>query len=172
MDGQPQHDLKQMSKKELAALEELQEDMEDEKEDDAFEQMLDNIELQEDYPAPQPDEKMNAHTFLHKAAFASKDTVRTTFLQEGELGRPLFTVRFLMDMHDVSKYYLDPLLKKLKLDEATYNGIANYFWEKIQNITQSGMSNKGFAMNLNVTQKRDTVRTRNRNTEGLKNQPK
>jgi len=37
---------------------------------------------------------------------------------------------------------------------------ADYFRQKILNITDSGMSKDGFAMNLNVTKKMDTIRKR------------
>lgn len=148
-------------------LREMEEEQEDKAEDMSEDQFQLSKEVQEAYGSPEPDEKQNQHTFLHKATFDSPDTVKTTFLSESELGRPLFNVRFLLDMHDISKYYLDPILKDLRL-EPQHNGIANYFWEKIQNITGSGMSNKGFSMNLNVTRKMDTVRKRIRDTSKLK----
>ncbi len=117
-------------------------------------QMEDSAEWQDAYGSPEPDEQQNAHTFIHKATFDSDDTVRTTWLSESELGRPLFSVRFLLDMEDISKFYIDPLAKRMKVE----NRIADYFANKIQNTTDSGMSNKGFAMNLNVTRKMDTTR--------------
>ncbi len=157
------------SSEELQALE----DMQDEQSEDSFdEQQLLNKEYGEGYPIPEPEERINSAAFLNKAAFQAKDTVKTTFLTEGELGRPLFNVRFLLDMHDITKHYLDNEIKKLnKLkpedeDEDDFkdsNRIANYFLEKVRNITDSGMSNKGFAMNLNVTRKMDSTRTKNRN---------
>ena len=76
-------------------------------------------------------------------------------------------------MEDIAKYYLDPLLVSLKeeqealkekgkpyvdIDVEKNNGIANYFYNKIQNVTDSGMSNMGFSMNLNVTRKMDATR--------------
>lgn len=157
MDGQPQYDLSKLS---VDQLEELEEDMEDQKEEDMENQFDVTSDLQEGYGSPIPDEKHNAHAFLNKAAFIAEDTVRTTFLKEEELGRPIFTVRFMMDMEDVSHYYLDSVLRSLKLNPTEWNGISNYFKAKIQNVTHSGMSNKGFAMNLNVTQKKDMTRKR------------
>ena len=44
------------------------------------------------------------------------------------------------------------------------NGIAHYFGEKTENITASGLSNKGFAMNINVTRKMDATRKRTRDS--------
>ncbi len=112
------------------------------------------------------EDTQNAHSFLHKATFGDEEnTIRTTFLHEGELGKGLFTVRFIMDMVDVSKFYLDPVCKELKIN----NRISEYLQAKIINVTTSGMSNKGFAMNLNVTRKMDSTRQRaTGNIENLK----
>ena len=132
-------------------------DMQEEAADDAQdEQLLNTQEFQEAYGSPEPEEKQNQHSFLHKAAFESKDTVRTTNLNEFELGRPMFNVRFLLDMEDISKFYLDEMGEEYKIP----NKIADYFRQKILNITDSGMSKDGFAMNLNVTKKMDTIRKR------------
>lgn len=158
MDGQQTNDITPEDMEEMMELRE--EELEDNQEDN----FITNQELVEGYGGVQPDETLNAHSFLHKAAFGSRDTVRTTFLQEGELGRPLFTVRFMLDMEDIAHYYLDPLLREMNLNPKDYNLIATYFWQKIQNVTQSGMSNKGFAMNLNVTRKMDTIRRRVKNS--------
>lgn len=129
-------------------------------EDQSEDQFLQNQELMSAYPAPEPEERMNAHTFLHKAAFGEVDTTKTTFLSESELGRPLFSVRFMLKMEDVAKYYLDSLIREFGLKPEEYNKIANYFKADVQNTTDSGMSNKGFSMNLNVTRRMDATRRR------------
>lgn len=116
-------------------------------------------EFQEDYPAPEPEEKINQWSIIDKATKAP-NTLRTTFLTEYELGKPLFSVRFYQNFHDLSRHYLDPIFKKRQLDVDRDNLVASYFYRKVQNITNSGMSNKGFTMNLNVTNKRDTTRKR------------
>ncbi len=153
-------------------LEEMQSQQEDDASETQAEQMMNQQEFQEGYGAPEPEEKQNQFQFLNKAVFDSPDYTRTTFLTESELGRPLFNVRFLLDMHDISKYYLDSMIKAMGGEPNKDNKIAGYFWEKIQNITGSGMSNKGFAMNLSVTKKMDTVRRRvrdlNKPMEGKK----
>ena len=153
--------LDNLSEDEMEVLKEV---ADDQKEDEMEDQMDMSSEMQEAYGYPQQEEKHNAHTFLSKAAFSSNDTVKTTYLSEWELGRPLFSVRFLSDLHDLSKHYLDDIFLDLGLIPEENNKIAKYFWEKIQNITNSGMSNKGFTMNLNVTQKKDMVRKRIRTT--------
>ncbi|KKL49762.1 hypothetical protein LCGC14_2312250 [marine sediment metagenome] len=135
-------------------LEELEE-MQDEAADDAQEdQLLNTKEFQDAYGSPEPEEKQNQHSFLHKAAFDSLDTLRVTNLNEFELGRPMFNVRFLLDMEDIAKFYLDEMAKILNVP----NKVAEYFHDKISNITDSGMSKDGFTANLNVTKKMDTIR--------------
>ena len=164
MDGTQSDNLDQLTPMEI---DDMEMDAQDDKEEDIEDQMQLSDELKEAYGAVEPEEKQNAHSFLHKATFDSSNTVRTTFLNESELGRPMFSVRFLSDMANISHYYLNPLLKELKVDPLKFNGIANYFESKIQTITNSGMSNRGFAMNLNVTRKMDATRKRER-IENLK----
>ena len=151
-------------------LEEMQ-DMQDEASQDvADDQREDTAEWQEAYGSPEPEEKHNQHTFLSNAVKAL-DTVRTTYLDEWELGRPMFSVRFLLDMEDISKLYLDEISDNLSTeDNPVNNNVANYFRQKILNITDSGMSKEGFAMNLNVTKKMDMLRKKVRvnNIENLK----
>ena len=106
---------------------------------------------------------MNAHSFLHKAVFDQQETLKTTFLTEGELGRPDFSTRFLLSIKTVAEDLIDPLAKELGLE----NGIAHYFGEKVENITSSGLSNKGFSMNINVTRKMDATRKKVREIEPL-----
>lgn len=144
-----------LTAEELQEVEELQEDMAEDAEDDRKDQ---DEEWREGYGSPEPEEKQNQHSFLHKAAYGGGDTVRTTFLSQEELGRPLFNVRFLMDLEDISKWYLDSYAKKYGQDGL--NRVSDYFLQKIHNITDSGMSNDGFSMKLNVTKKIDSVRQR------------
>ncbi len=146
-------------------LEEMQETQEDMGEDAQEEQLLNSQEFQEAYGSPEPEEKQNQHSFLHKSAFDTNDTVRITNLNEFELGKPMFSVRFLLDMEDISKFYLDKMAKEHDI----INNISNYFRQKILNITDSGMSRDGFTALLNVTKKMDTVRKKVRvsNIENL-----
>lgn len=134
-------------------------DQEEESLEDAEQRYEENLDLQDDYPAPEPEEKHNQWTILDKA-FKSKDTIKTTYLSEQELGRPLFSVRFYGTYRDLSTHYLDVELDQLGFDAAQSNIVKKYFIHKIMNVTDSGMSNKGFAMNLNVTHKRDSTRKR------------
>ena len=138
-------------------LEEVQEDAAADADEDRMQRAQ---EFQEGYGYPTPDEKHNQHTFLSNAV-KSEDTTRVTYLDKEELGRPLFSVRFLLDMEDVANHYLNPIadhLSKYKKDKIVKNKISQYFFMKVLNITDSGMSKEGFAMNLNVTKKMDTTR--------------
>lgn len=148
-----------------------EEQTEDATEDSMEDQYLNNLGLAEAYGAPEPEEKMNPSTFLHKAAFSKDiDVVRSTFLHPEELGKPLFTTRFMMKMEDISKYYLDDICKNLGVP----NKIAQYFRADIINTAESGMSNKGFIANLNVTRRTDATKRRARipiqNSKGGKNE--
>ena len=140
--------------------EEAQEDAAADTDEDRLQRTQD---LQEAYGYPTPDEKHNQHTFLSKAV-EGDNTVRVTYLDKEELGRPLFSVRFLLDMEDVANHYLNPIAEYLKGN----NKISQYFFQKVLNITDSGMSKEGFAMNLNVTKKMDTTRKK-LSAESLKN---
>ena len=137
-------------------IQQAMDDMAEEQGEDTEEnRLLSNMEFQEGY-ADQPEERQNAHTFLSKAVFDQPRTLKTTFLTEGELGRPDFSVRFLSSIKTVAQDLIDSLARELNLA----NGVANYFEDKIENITASGLSNRGFSMNMNVTRKMDATRKR------------
>ncbi len=156
-------DIQLLQQMEQESLEESQDLKEDEQED----QYELSQELLDSYNAIEPEEKFNQFTILSNALRAP-DTVKTTWLSESELGRPLFNIRFLLDMEDIAKYYIDPLLNGMKLDPDQFNAIAVYFKAKKENVTSSGMSNKGFAMNLSVTKKVDATRKRIKNITDMK----
>lgn len=153
-----------LTPEQLEEIQEFQEDMADDQQEDQFDNTQ---EFQDAYGSPEPEEKQNQHSFLHKAAYGTEDTVRTTFLNQEELGRPLFAIRFLLDLEDISKWYLDDYAKLYGKHEI--NRVSDYFNQKVKNITDSGMSNDGFSMKLNVTKKIDSVRRRVRgNVENFK----
>jgi hypothetical protein len=146
-------------------LEEMQNLQKEEAEDQQDEQQLDQDAWKEAYGYPEPEEKHGSHEFISKSVFELPDVEKATFLNESELGRPLFNVRFLLDMEDISRYYIDPLAKVFMVE----NKIANYFREKIVNVCSSGLSNQGFIQNMNVTRKVDMTKKRVRNPiENLK----
>jgi hypothetical protein len=136
-------------------IQDMEDLKEDEMDDQLDDQMLAQEEWKEAYGVPEPEEKHNQHTFLARS-LDIPSSEKVTFLTESELGRPLFSIRFLLDIEDIAKYYLDDMAKSLGL----VNEIAIYFREKITNVCNSGMSNKGFVQNLNVTKKMDATRQR------------
>lgn len=143
-------------------LEDLKEEQLEEDNDDRNDLSKEDIEA---YGYPEAEQKTGASEYLWESAFKSKDTLRTTFLTEGELGRPLFTVRFLLDMVSIAKFYIDPIATDLDME----NKIAHYFGEKRENVTSSGMSNQGFSPLLSVTKKMDITRKKTKgNIDNLK----
>lgn len=151
--------------------EQLMQEMEniqlDESQDQQDEQMLNSQEFQDGMGlVPEQEQQFNQHTFLANS-LEHHEPEKVTFLTESELGRPLFNMRFLQDLEDIAKYYLDDICLEVYSDK-NKNKIASYFRAKIKNISDSGMSNKGFIQNLNVTKKVDMTRTRKRNLDNLK----
>lgn len=146
----------------LDEMENLQEDQLQDQQDAQF-----DAQQEAGYGYPEAEEKFNQHTFIDKSVFNSPDIEKVSYLKQEELGRPLFNVRFLLDMEDIAKHYLDPLIKKHNLQMS--NRIADYFRHKINNICSSGLSNQGFIQTINVSKKLDIARTRSRGTpENLK----
>ncbi len=137
-------------------LEEIEMQQQEQTEDSQEDSFLENQQLMDAYGSPVPDEKHNQHSFLHKSAFDTLNTEKVTFLDEYELGRPVFNIRFLLDLEDISHYYLDEVCRVLGVS----NEISKYFRDKINNICDSGMSNRGFAQNMNVTRRMDTTKKR------------
>ena len=113
-----------------------------------------NMDAAEGYGAPMQEEKINQFT-ITKEAIHSKDAVRTTFLKREELGLPLFSVRFYLGCQSIAESFNAQM-------------IADYFKSHVQNISSSGMSNEGFIMKLNVTNRRDVTRRHERRVEGIK----
>ena len=145
----------------------MMEEMEDLEADRMYDQQEEQIantqELQEAYSSQGEEQQFNQHTFLANS-LGLEEVEKVTYLGESELGRPLFNMRFLLDIEDISKYYIDDLAAGFNIP----NKIADYFRAKINNIGSSGMSNKGFIQNLNVTRKMDSTKNRIRNLEQVK----
>lgn len=149
------------------------EDQEDDAEDTSEDNLELSQELNEQYAtAGEPQTPFNQWQLIKKA-IEQDDTVRTTYLTKEELGKPLFTVRFLMDMEDVAHHYLKDMLIERGLDPYHDNIVARYLANKYQNISSSGMSNQGFTMNLSVTRKTDATKKRIREVskDGGKTKP-
>lgn len=144
----------------------LMEEMENIQLDDAQDHQDESSMNQQEYQdSMMPEELMqhNQHTFL-SGSLDQQNPEKVTFLSTSELGVPVFSMRFLQDIEDISKHYLDDLCLRHGVD----NKISEYFRAKIKNVADSGMSNQGFIQNLNVTKKVDMTRTRKRNLDNLK----
>lgn len=135
------------------------EDGQESQEDQFFNQQ----EINDAYGAPEPEERYNASKFISDSLHI-KEPEKVTFLSLSELGAPLFNVRFLLDIEDISKYYLDETARDLGVE----NQIAKYFREKINNISESGMSKEGALQMANITKKMDSTRQRIKNLEPMK----
>ncbi len=140
-------------------MDQYEEDQKDDMADDRYDDMSDDQETRDTFGYPEQEERQNPHTFLHKATFGEGNTIKTTFLTQEELGRPLFNIRFLLDMEDIAKHYLKDLVKQL----GTENKVADYFINKAYNVSDSGMSREGFTMGLNVTRRMDMTRRKEKN---------
>lgn len=156
-----------MNKKdfEQAMINEMEDIQLDQQQDDQEESMLNSQEFNDGIGVPEPEQQFNKHVFL-ASTLSLDNPEKVTYLDASELGKPLFNMRFLLDMEDVCKHYLDDLCK----EHNQTNKIAAYFRAKIQNVSDSGMSKDGFVQKLNVTNKMDLTRRRVRNTSNLKNQ--
>ncbi len=146
-------------------LEQMKELQEDESLDAQEEQNMTNQAFNEAHSVNESQEQYNSHNFLADSInFGSPEKV--TYLTEQELGRPLFSVRFLLDLEDICYYYIDDLVEI----HGGSNKVALYFRRKVQNISDSGMSNEGFIQTLNVTRKMDMTRTKKKtnNIDNLK----
>lgn len=135
----------------------------DQQQDDQDEQALNSQEFNEGMMVPEPEQTFNQHQFIAES-LNIQNPEKVTYLDVSELGRPIFNMRFLLDIEDVCKHYLDDLCKEHKQS----NKIAEYFRAKIKNISDSGLSKDGFIQNINVTRKMDVTRRRQRNIENLK----
>lgn len=148
---------KKLKQKEIEAIEEAEEQFEDELEDDAIENYEADKDLREDvaeappgysdmYGAPSEQEQHNLHSFL-TGVLKADDRIKTSFLTVPELGKPVFSVRFWLNIASYSK------LKGFDL-------VHNYAIQKAKNTTDTGLSREGFIINTSVTQKK--VRARHR----------
>ena len=85
-----EQEIPQLSEEELEEMEDMQDEL---LEDQQADNVENSQELGELYGSPEPEERHNQHTFLDNAVKA-KDTVRTTYLDEWELGRQMINVRY------------------------------------------------------------------------------
>ncbi len=147
-------------------VQEMKDAEDEQKEDMSDENYMQQNEYPQGYGLQERESSFNQHTFL--ANSLSQDMPeKVTFLEKGELGVPAFTIRFMQDMEDIAKFYLDPIIEKY-CEPGTINKCSDYFRQKIINVCHSGMSNNGFIQGLNVTKRMDMQRSRKNNIQNLK----
>ncbi len=147
-------------------MQEMNEHEENQKEDAVDENFINQSEFPSGYGTPEPEPTYNQHSFI-SASLKEPMPEKVTYLEKGELGIPAFTIRFMQDMEDIAKYYLDPIVNKYFKDKQE-NRCADYFRQKIINVCDSGMSNNGFIHSMNVTKKMDMQRSRVNTIDNLK----
>lgn len=102
--------------------------------------------------APVPEEKHNAHTFLHAVA-TSDDTTKTGFLKEEEVGIPKLSIRTLKELGLYSKV--------VALDDDW----SDYFDKRSEILTSTSLSKDAKLIELAVVQRREVANTTKRPKE-------
>ena len=115
-----------------AELAEQQDFMDDMKEEQLEDSML-----------PEQERLLDKYLFLNNVK-ESDNTIKTSYLTKTELGKPLFPVRFWMELATYAE------LKG-------YHIVKEYCISKAKNITDTGLSNEGFLLGLVVTKRRETA---------------
>lgn len=127
---------------------------EQEAEDRLEEELETQRELQEDlseedareYGAPEPEQIFERFKFLTEVRDRD-DTIRTGFVNEEELGRPLFPVRFWNNLKAIAKMH-------------NYDIVSKYCRDKALNITSSSLSRDGFLLNTSVTKRKERLKSK------------
>ena len=101
------------------------------------------------YGYPKQAENLDNIKFL-KDVSKSDDTIRTSLLTKGELGVPLFSVRFYLKLEQMTRLR----------GEEKYGIIADYMRHKAFLTTDTGLSREGFLMGLAVTKRKETTKKR------------
>ena len=103
-------------------------------------------EQMEEGMTPETEKILDKYKFLNEVK-ESDNTIKTSYVTKAELGKPLFPVRFWLEIASYAK------LKN-------YDTIRKYCLEKANNITDTGLSNEGFLLGLVVTKRRETKTAR------------
>jgi hypothetical protein len=114
------------------------EDITDDLSEDEMKELLKNLS----YGSPQPDEKMNVHTFLSHV-LKTKDTTRVGFLTEEELGGTKYPLR----TYKVASNFAEKIMGNSELGK--------YFIAKGEVITATSLSKNAKLIELAVVQRRE-----------------
>ncbi len=138
------------------------EDIEEFEEEQAEEKKEEDQELMEElreedaeaYGVPEPEQKYERFKFLTEAR-EMDDTIRTSYLTKSELGFPLFSVRFWLNLE---------LLAALK----KYDILRKYLNDKALVTTHTGLSREGFLMNTAITRRKEGIKSKIKPQEVVK----
>jgi hypothetical protein len=139
---------------ETEIIEDIEEEIELEKEEGLEDEQELRNDLSEDlseedagkYGVPDKEELYDRFKFLTEIRDLP-DTIRTSNLSKGELGMPLFPVRFWLNLE---------LYARIK----GYDLLGAYLHEKAQTTTHTALSKEGFLVNSAITRRRETTRSR------------
>jgi len=150
-------------KEDLEELEEYEQDVEEELEDLNADSIEDDMDLKEDLMedeeaqpgVPQQDPYFDRMKFLTEVR-DQPETVRTSYLTKEELGVPLFSVRFWLNLELIAAQKGYELLKL-------------FLHNKTLATTHSGLSREGFLLNTAITKRRESARNRTKSIQEVKN---
>jgi len=124
-------------------LEEMEEEQAEEKKESEQELMEDlREEDAESYGVPEQARTFERFKFLTEVRDLP-DTIRTSYLTKSELGFPLFSVRFWLNL-------------KLLADLKEYNYLGDYLHNKALVTTHTGLSREGFLLNTAITKRKES----------------
>lgn len=142
-------------------LQEYEDEIEDEMEEEKVAATQEEIDLREDLTdddnpgAPKPDPAFERYKFLTEARDNS-ETIRTSFVTKEELGVPLFSIRFWLDLELIATQ------KKLEL-------LKRYLHGKALVTTDTGYSREGFFLNTSITRRRELARNKTKYSQEVSN---
>lgn len=139
---------------------------EDEIEDMKEDMMEDDKELQQEltdeekeaYGVPEPEQTFERFKFLTEVRDRD-DTLRTSYLTKGELGMPLFSVRFWENL-------------KLIADLKDKQILAGFLHNKALATTHTGLSREGFLLNTAITKRKEQQKSRTKSKQEVENEPR
>jgi len=126
--------------------------MEDAEQEMTEDEMAEKIARALTNNAPIPDDKQTVHTFLHNVATA-KDTTKTGYLTEEEIGLPKLPIRACKNLSLVSDAIMDNPY------------FAEYFMREGEIVTSTSLSRNAKLLSLAVLQKREIADVTKKKTE-------
>lgn len=141
-------------------IEDYEDELEQEIEDEKADQIEEDNDLREDLidsqpGVPQQDPSYERFKFLTEVR-EIPETIRTSYLTHAELGVPLFSVRFWMNLELIAA-------------QKEYKYLKKFLHEKATVTTTSGLSREGFLMNTAITRRRESSRNKTKYSQEVEN---